>query len=49
MGVRTVFIDPDGEYKNVVNKVGGVHIKLEPNCKHIINPFDIEVDVDDEA
>ncbi len=49
LGVRTVFIDPDGEYKNVVNKVGGVHIKLEPNCKHIINPFDIEVDVDDEG
>jgi type IV secretory pathway VirB4 component len=49
LGVRTVFIDPDGEYKNVVNRVGGVHIKLEPNCKYVINPFDIEADVDDEG
>lgn len=49
LGVRTVFIDPDGEYKSVVNRVGGIHIKLEPNCKHIINPFDIEVDIDDEG
>ncbi|AAM25268.1 type IV secretory pathway VirB4 component [Caldanaerobacter subterraneus subsp. tengcongensis MB4] len=49
LGVRTVFIDPEGEYKPVVDRVGGVHIKLEPNCKHIINPFDIEVDVDDEG
>jgi len=49
LGIRTVFIDPDGEYKSVVDRVGGVHIKLEPNCKHIINPFDIEVDIDDEG
>ena len=49
LGVRTVFIDPEGEYKSVVDRIGGVHIKLEPNCKHIINPFDIEVDIDDEG
>ncbi|HHY79161.1 MAG TPA: DUF87 domain-containing protein [Thermoanaerobacter sp.] len=49
LGTRTVFIDPDGEYKNVVNKVGGAYIKLEPNSRYIINPFDIEVDVDDEG
>lgn len=49
LGVRTVFIDPDGEYKNVVNRVGGIHIKLEPNSRHIINPFDVEVDIDDEG
>jgi type IV secretory pathway VirB4 component len=47
LGTRTVFIDPDGEYRNVVNKVGGIHIKLEPDSKYIVNPFDIEADVDD--
>lgn len=49
LGVRTVFIDPEGEYKSVVNRVGGVYINLEPNCKHVINPFDIEVDIDDDG
>lgn len=49
LGTRTVFIDPDGEYRPVVQKVGGVHIKLEPDCKHIINPFDIEADIDDDG
>ncbi|SNX54082.1 AAA-like domain-containing protein [Thermoanaerobacterium sp. RBIITD] len=49
LGVRTVFIDPEGEYKSVVNRVGGVYINLEPNCKYVINPFDIEVDIDDDG
>lgn len=41
-GIRTVIIDPEGEYKKLTEAVGGSHIFLAPDSKECINPFDIE-------
>lgn len=41
-GIRTVIIDPEGEYKKLTDEVGGSNILLAPGSKECINPFDIE-------
>lgn len=41
-GIRTVIIDPEGDYKKLTEAVGGSHILLAPDSKECINPFDIE-------
>lgn len=41
-GIRTVIIDPEGEYKKLTDAVGGSHIYLAPDSEECINPFDIE-------
>lgn len=46
-GVRTVFIDPEGEYAALVKKVGGVYVRLTPEGSTNLNPFDIEEEEDD--
>ena len=50
-GIRTVIIDPEGEYKKLTDAVGGSHIYLAPDSKECINPFDIEEEdiVDDDG
>ncbi len=40
--IRTAFIDPDGEYAALTKKVGGTNIDIKPDCRTILNPFDIE-------
>lgn len=41
-GIRTVIIDPEGEYTKLTEAVGGSNIYLAPDSKECINPFDIE-------
>lgn len=41
-GIRTVIIDPEGEYRKLTDALGGAHIYLAPDSKEFINPFDIE-------
>ncbi|MBP1308780.1 type IV secretory pathway VirB4 component [Paenibacillus sp. 1182] len=41
-GVRTVIIDPEGEYKKLTKAVGGSHIYIAPDSRTHINPFDLE-------
>jgi type IV secretory pathway VirB4 component len=41
-GIRTVFIDPEGEYSRLVEQLGGMHVRLAPEGKVYINPFDLE-------
>lgn len=50
-GVRTIIIDPEGEYRKVTQAVGGAYIKLAPNSNMCMNPMDIaaEDEVDDEG
>lgn len=44
--IRTVIIDPEGEYKNLTKTMGGAYIKLAPNVATGINPFDVEEELD---
>lgn len=41
-GVRTVIVDPEGEYKKLTRALGGSHIYIAPDSDQFINPFDIE-------
>lgn len=41
-GIRTVIIDPEGEYKKLTKAVGGRHIYIAPDSDTHINPFDLE-------
>ncbi|MDX5853178.1 DUF87 domain-containing protein [Bacillus cereus group sp. BfR-BA-01363] len=43
-GVRTVIIDPEGEYKPLTRALGGAHIYVAPDSKHFLNPFDVETE-----
>lgn len=42
-GIKTVLIDPEGEYKKVTDASGGIYIELAPD-KFMMNPFDIEAE-----
>jgi type IV secretory pathway VirB4 component len=46
-GVRSVFIDPDGEYRALTEKLGGVIVDFRSDQEPLINPFDIEEEEDD--
>jgi len=41
-GVRTVIIDPEGEYSKLTDAVGGSYIRIAPDSETRLNPFDIE-------
>lgn len=41
-GIRTVIIDPEGEYVNLTKALGGSHIYIAPDSPTKINPFDLE-------
>lgn len=42
LGRKVVVLDPEGEYKNIAESLGGTYIRLHPNMKPLFNPFDIE-------
>ena len=41
-GIRTVIIDPEGEYKGITKGLQGAYLEISPESKHFINPMDIE-------
>ena len=41
LGIKQLVIDPEGEYYNICQKVGGTYIKLSNNTNTYINIFDI--------
>lgn len=49
--VRTVIIDPEGEYRTITQSLGGATIVIAPDSTSLINPFDIEEEdeVDDDG
>lgn len=49
--VRTVLIDPEGEYRTITQSLGGATIVIAPDSTSLINPFDIEEEdeVDDDG
>lgn len=49
-GIRTVFIDPEGDYEFLTKNTGGNYIKISPDRNESIgmNPFDIEEEWDEE-
>lgn len=45
-GVRTVIIDPEGEYLGLTDLLDGRHIYISPDSEMNINPFDLEEEYD---
>lgn len=43
-GIRTVIIDPEGEYLPLTRALGGSHVYIAPESDQFINPFDIEAE-----
>lgn len=48
-GIYAAMIDPEGEYKKMVDKFGGEIIKFKPNMECMFNIFDIEPEEDEET
>lgn len=40
--VRTVIIDPEGEYGKITKALGGSVVDISPGSNNFINPFDVE-------
>ncbi|BBW98905.1 VirB4 family type IV secretion system protein [Geobacillus subterraneus] len=41
-GVRTVVIDPEGEYRPLTHALGGHYVSIAPDSPTKLNPFDLE-------
>ncbi len=48
MGTDVIVIDPENEYENLANAVGGSFFKISLTSKNTINPFDIPIIPEDE-
>lgn len=48
MGVDVLVIDPENEYQNLAESVGGSYFKISLTSKHHINPFEIPIIPKDE-
>lgn len=42
-GIDCIIIDPENEYQNLAESVGGSYFKISLNSKNQINPFDIPI------
>lgn len=42
LGRKVVVLDPEGEYKNIAESLGGTYIRFHPSMQPLFNPFDIE-------
>jgi type IV secretory pathway VirB4 component len=45
--VDIIVIDPENEYKLLVEQVGGTYINIAINSNQFINPFDLPPKVED--
>lgn len=46
-GIRTVIIDPEGEFAPLTKALGGSLIEIYPGSTQFINPFDVEEEYDE--
>ena len=44
MGLESLALDAEGEYRLVAESLGGINVALGPNSKTVINLFDLEVE-----
>ncbi len=47
LGIDAIIIDPENEYKGLIEKVGGVYINISANSHQHINPFDLPPKIED--
>ncbi len=44
MGIESLALDAEGEYRLVAESLGGINVVIGPNSKTVINLFDIEIE-----
>lgn len=47
LGIPTIVIDPENEYKELCEKVGGSYVNIAMNSSQYINPFDLPPKLED--
>lgn len=47
LGIETIVIDPENEYKALCEKVGGTYLNISINAPYHINPFDLPPKLED--
>ena len=47
LGIETIVIDPENEYRPLCEKVGGSYINISVNSQQFINPFDLPPKIED--
>jgi type IV secretory pathway VirB4 component len=47
MGVDVIVIDPENEYKELIDKVGGSYVNIATSSQQFINPFDLPPAIED--
>ena len=47
MGIDVIVIDPENEYKSLVDTVGGSYLDVSLNSNERINPFDLPLGMKD--
>lgn len=47
LGIPTIVIDPENEYKALCDKVGGTYVNIAINSQQYVNPFDLPPKVED--
>lgn len=46
-GIDVIIIDPENEYKELCEKVGGTYINIATNSQQYLNPFDLPPKIED--
>jgi len=49
LGANVIIVDPNGEYRRLVDTYGGQYIRLASGSKHKINPLDVELVQEEEG
>ncbi|MFP3725723.1 ATP-binding protein [Priestia filamentosa] len=49
LGANVIIVDPNGEYRRLVDTYGGQYIRLASGSKHKINPLDVELVEEEEG
>lgn len=44
MGVESLALDAEGEYRSVAESLGGINVVISPTSKTVINLFDLEIE-----
>jgi hypothetical protein len=46
-GIDVIIIDPENEYKELCEKVGGTYVNIATNSQQYLNPFDLPPRIED--
>ncbi len=48
-GMTVIFLDPEGEYYKLLERFGGLYVRLDPSAEAVFNPLDVEPEWDEQT